>query len=173
LPHLADRLKLEFPAVCVHSCAVSDRTGEQIFQFVVDDPPFSGLTRRKYRRDDMEVRPITVPVRRLDDLIPANATIRVIKADIEGGEYHAFQGARQILERSRPYLIFEFGLGGAEYFSVTSAMMYTLLHDEFGYNVSTMTRWLTGQPALSAGEFSESFAKGTDEYFLAYPKPVA
>jgi FkbM family methyltransferase len=173
IPHLADKLIEQFPSVVVHSCAVSDTTGEQTFHFVEDDPAYSGLRRRIYPRADFEVRPITVPVRRLDDLVPLDIVVRLIKADIEGGEYHAFLGARRILELSKPYVIFEFGAGATGFYGVSAEMMYTLLEGDAGLSISTMQRWLNGQPPLTCGEFQRSYEEGTDLYFLAYPRPAS
>jgi FkbM family methyltransferase len=170
LPHLAEKLTKQFPNVVVHSCAVGNETGEHTFNFVMDHPAFSGLQKRAYPRDDCEIQVITVPVRRLDDLVPSDLIVRVIKGDIEGGEYHAFCGSRELIRRSKPYIIFEFGLGGAGWYNITPEMMYSLLHDEFALNVSTMKRWLQGDPPLTKDKFSESFANNIDVYFMAYPE---
>jgi FkbM family methyltransferase len=169
LPHLADKLRERFPNVIVHSCAVGQENGEARFNYCVDRPAYSGLQKRTYPRDDVEIREITVPVRRLDDLISEKVVVRCIKADIEGGEYHAFQGARRLIERSRPVIVFEFAKGGAGHYRITPEIMYQLVHDEFGMNVSTMKRWLAGDAPMSLVEFAESFENNIDVYFIAYP----
>jgi FkbM family methyltransferase len=169
LPQLAARLGERFPGVTVHACAVSDAPGEREFQFVENHPAYSGLKRRVYPRADYEVRPITVPVRRLDDLLPTDARVRLIKADIEGGEYNAFQGAREVLRRCRPFIVFEFAAGSAGCYDVSPEMMYALLRRELSLNVSTMDRWLAGLPPLAERDFADSFRSGTDFYYLAYP----
>jgi FkbM family methyltransferase len=169
LPHYAERLIKQFTNVVVHSCAAADKTGEATFNYVMDHPAYSGLQQRAYPRNDCEIRVITVPVQRLDDLVPGNLVARVIKADIEGGEYHAFCGARQLIKRSNPVIIFEFGKGGAGYYGISPQMMHSLLHDEFGLNISTMRRWLQGQPPLTFDEFANSFENNIDVYFMAYP----
>jgi FkbM family methyltransferase len=169
LPHMAESLAKQFPNVIVHSCAISDKTGEQTFNYVKDNPAYSGLRQRSYPRNDYEIRVITVPVRQLDDLVEPDLVVRVIKADIEGGEYHAFCGARQLIQRSKPFIIFEFGRGGGGWYGISPEMMYSLLHDEFGLSVSTMRRWLNGEPPLGRDEFTDSFQNDIDVYFLAYP----
>jgi FkbM family methyltransferase len=169
LPHLAKRLTDRFPNVAVHSCAVGNETGEATFNYVKDQPAYSGLRQRSYPRNDYEIQLITVPVRRLDDLIPAEVVVRIIKADIEGGEYHALLGAREVIQRSKPFIIFEFGKGGAGWYGISPEAMYSLLNGEFGLNVSTMRRWLEDMPPLSAEDFADSFENDIDVYFMAYP----
>ena len=169
LPHLASRLRTEFPSVEVHACAVSDEAGERIFNHVEDAPAFSGLRKRRYERDDVLVSEIPVKVSRIDDLIDEDVPVRLIKMDIEGGEYHALLGARATLLRCKPIVIFEFGLGAADYYKVTPVMMYQFLSGDVGLRVSTMSRWLSGQPPYDLTMFADSFSIGTDFYFIAYP----
>jgi FkbM family methyltransferase len=173
LPHMAEKLVKRFPQVVVHSCAVGQENGEFQFNYCVDHPAYSGLQKRTYPRNDVEIRVITVPVRKLDDLIPADVVVRCIKADIEGGEYHAFQGARNLISRSKPIIVFEFAKGGAGHYQITPTMMYELLHNEFGMNVSTMKRWLDGEPPLSGEKFALSFENNIDVYFIAYPQSAS
>jgi FkbM family methyltransferase len=170
LPHMSENLTKRFPNVVIHSCAVGEKTGEATFNYVMDHPAYSGLRQRSYPRNDCEIREIKVSVQRLDDLLPSDLVPRVIKADIEGGEYHAFCGARQVIQRSKPVIVFEFGKGGAGWYEITPEMMYSLLHDEFGLNVSTMQRWLRGEPPLKRAEFADSFQNDIDVYFMAYPE---
>ena len=79
----------------VDACAVSDKAGEQMFNYVENAPGFSGLRQRQYDRSDPIIRQIPVPVRRIDELIPEDAFIRLIKIDIEGGEYQACLARRR------------------------------------------------------------------------------
>jgi FkbM family methyltransferase len=112
LPHLAGRLRAEFPGVTVHQCALAERDGQAAFTFVKNDPGYSGLRRRDYDRPDPLTRQLAVRTRRLDDLLPPDCPVAVIKLDLEGGEYHALLGARATVRRCRPVVVFEFGLGG-------------------------------------------------------------
>jgi FkbM family methyltransferase len=173
LPHLASRLKMEFPSVEVHACAVSDKAGEQMFNYVENAPAYSGLRQRRYDRSDPIIRQIPVSVRRIDDLIPENAPIRLIKMDIEGGEYHALLGAKKTLLRCKPFIIFEYGLGAEDFYKVTPSMMFSLLSNEVGLDLSTMERWLAGKPSYDLTMFAKSFESGDEFYYIAYPAAVA
>lgn len=173
LPHLAERLRADFKSVDVHACAVADKTGQQMFNFVENAPAYSGLRLRQYSRSDPVIRQIPVQVRRIDDLIPVELVIELIKLDIEGGEYHALLGAKETLRRCMPVLIFEYGLGAADYYRVTPEMMYALLEGDLGYHVSSMERWLAGSAPYDLPRFAEAYQTGREFYFIAYPKARA
>ena len=168
IPHLAARLKSEFPMVQVHGCAVADKDGEAMFNFVENRPSHSGLQQRAYPLPDPIIKQIPVKVCRVDDLIPEDVKVDLIKCDIEGGEYHAFLGAMKTLQRCKPIVVFEFGLGGADYYKTTPDMMFSVITDA-GLNVSTMARWLADEPAYHRARFVKAFTEGEDYYYIAYP----
>jgi len=64
---------------------------------------------------------IEVPVTTLDDYASQRRGLKpgLIKIDIEGGELPALQGARRILERDRPYIIYEEFRGFCQAFGYT------------------------------------------------------
>jgi len=86
LPHLATKLKARFSAV-VHTSAVAEKSGTSEFQHVENDPGYSGLRQRIYDRPDPQITTILVPVTTIDETIPTNLKITLLKLDIEGGEY--------------------------------------------------------------------------------------
>jgi FkbM family methyltransferase len=55
---------------------------------------------RENRIDD-EITPIEVPGVRLDDVLASEPTIDLLKIDIEGGEYHGFQGMMGLIQKMR------------------------------------------------------------------------
>lgn len=168
LPHLADALKEQFPGVEVFGYAVSDRAGEAPFHFVKNRSSFSGLRRRTYNFGyPADVEEIRVETRRLDDLIPQDVQVDLIKMDIEGGEYHAMLGGANTIIRCRPIVVFEAGAGTPEHYGVTPGMIYDLIVSRFRMQLSTMKRWLSGRPSLSREEFLTAYRK--DFYFMAYP----
>lgn len=79
LPHLAAQLRLDFPKVRVCEVALSDVTGAATFEYVVSNPGYSGLRRRRYPRAEEEIRTIEVRATRLDDLIPGDRPIALAK----------------------------------------------------------------------------------------------
>lgn len=167
LPHLAEKLKDQFPRVRIHQVAVSDRTGTSEFQYVESAPAYSGLRRRIYDQPDPRIVTIQVETTTLDDVIPVGEAVALVKIDIEGGEYHALRGAVNTILRCRPVLLFEAGNKSTGQYGVTPDEIYALITETFGYELSTMSRWLAGAPAYSRGEFRSNWEVGPDYFFIA------
>lgn len=168
LPHLARRLREHFPRARVLETAVADYTGRAKFQFVTNAPGYSGLQRRLYDRPDPQIVEVDVAVSRLDDIIPADARIDLVKIDIEGGEYHALLGAGDLVARCRPVIVFEGGARSTGQYGVTPEMLFGLIADRFGMRLSTMRRWLDALPPYDLQSFVDNWGNGPEFYFIAY-----
>jgi len=94
------------------SFAASNSTGEAEFTYFRNIPGYSGLNPIQPPHSDEELgrSTVTVQCECLDRVIPAGRPVRFLKIDIEGGEYLALQGARQLLLRDRPVIALENGL---------------------------------------------------------------
>ena len=101
--------------------ALADRRGTTHFNHVITNPSYSGIERRSYDRPNERDERIEVAIDRLDDIIPPEVHIDLIKIDVEGGELGVLQGARHILARDQPLVIFEHGLGGSDHYGTTPA----------------------------------------------------
>jgi hypothetical protein len=55
--------------------------------------------------------------------------------DVEGGELGVFRGARETIARHRPSLLFEHGMGAAEYFGTTPDEVWDLLCGDCGLRI--------------------------------------
>lgn len=78
---------------------------------------------------------IQVPIGTLDELRRTEAlTVGLLKVDIEGGEFGAFQGAQELLRRNQPYLLFEEDDGFCRSFGHTAADVRNLLI-QLGYQI--------------------------------------
>lgn len=170
LPVFAAHLRSAFPQVQIHEVALGAYCGESEFQFVENDPAYSGLQPRLYDRPDPVVTPIRVRVATLDSELPTVNSVALIKLDIEGGEYHAIQGGLATIQRCRPVLIFEGGTRSTGQYGVTAEDMYQLIVRELRYDLSTMARWLAQQPSLAYDQFLETWTTGSDYYFIATPR---
>lgn len=105
-PFAGSRAKLEkvLPpgrTVRVHPVAVSESSGESTFHVTRDDDSSSLLSPTSLQSDTfsgaVEKEAITVPVRTLDDEVPAVRSPSLLKLDIQGGELAALRGARRLL----------------------------------------------------------------------------
>jgi FkbM family methyltransferase len=164
IPSAAAALRERFPDVIVHEVAASDATGESTFHLVETNPGYSGLRQRAFDRPDERVRTIKVRTARLDDLLADVPRVDLLKVDVEGAELQVFRGARETLRRHRPYVLFEHGLGAADVYGTTPAMLYALLA-ECGLSVFL----LDGVGPLSLAELERAFADNTCWNFLARP----
>jgi len=163
LPEFARRLRSEFPAVEVREAALSDRAGERSFARVVGDPGWSGFVERPTPAGGVET--ITVRSERLDDALADGVQPVFVKIDVEGAEEQVLRGALETLRRHRPLIVFEHGLGSADYYGTTPERIHDLLAGELGYGI----RSLDGEGPYTRAEFAAIFARGERVNFVAHP----
>ncbi|MEB3291649.1 MAG: FkbM family methyltransferase [Synechococcales bacterium] len=165
IPSLADLLKTQFPQVNVQAAALSDTNGETTFHHVVSNPGYSGLRERRYDRPNEQIELIPVTTLRLDDFLPADYHLDLIKIDVEGAEWQVFQGAVETLKRNRPIVLFEHGQGGSDRYGTTPEMIHNFLVGECGLTIAT----LHDPHPLTAAELRQVYDSGTAWNFVAYP----
>jgi FkbM family methyltransferase len=156
------------PTVRFHNLALGQSAGEADFQHVVSRPAYSGFRRRDYGSTAETVEAITVRTERLDSIIPPDEHIDFIKIDVEGAELEVLGGAIETIGRSRPVVVFEHGIGAAEYYGSTTEDIYSLLHDRCELDVSLLGAWLANERPLTRAEFASQFVEGTNYYFMAH-----
>lgn len=119
-----------------HDCAVSNVRGTaKFFEMTGAITGHSGLRKKPTYPDGAMPREIQVTTRRLDEFMPTTHRIAFIKADLEGGEFHALQGGREMLAKHRPVVVMEsslnwdatlFAFSTAEFFSFFQSLSYGL-----------------------------------------------
>jgi FkbM family methyltransferase len=150
-----------------HCRGLSDSDGEEIFYFAPQVAGLSGLRRRTVIASQ-HVDEIKIPVTTLDRIC-ANVTgsIRFIKMDIEGAEYHALRGGTGTIARHRPVVVFEhdanspseFGYSISQMLALWSSLNYKI-YDFFGNSYEDVEAWkgtmvwnfLAIPPSYSAAE---------------------
>lgn len=170
IPSMYDSLKKKYDGTnCeIINLALSEQKGTTSFNYVISNPAYSGMKERKYEKSDEVIEKIDVKTDRMDNVIPITLPISLIKIDVEGAEYQVLKGATGILEKQRPVIIFEHGLGASDFYGTTPAMIFDLF-DEFGYKISTMKSWLGSGGSFSKAEFEDQFNRQVDYYFIAFP----
>ncbi|WP_375427137.1 FkbM family methyltransferase [uncultured Sphingomonas sp.] len=161
VPAKAEALRSKFPDVEVHGCAVGDADGLLPFFVDVKNPGYSSLFQDGTRGGQFQE--ISVPVRRLDDLID-DKDVDLIKIDVEGAELGVLRGAGSLMKRSRPTISFESGpeeLGGHS----KSAMWAWL--DAAEYAILIPNRLAHYDVGLSHDTFLDShmYPRRTTHYF--------
>lgn len=172
IPELAQGLREKYPKVEVHECALSDAHGASSYQVVINATGYSGLKRRDYDFGEAVIEEITVQTRTLDDVYPSDRPLRFVKIDVEGAELQVLRGGVKTITRHRPYIVFEHGLGAADFYGTRPEQVYDLLNKECRLNISVMRDWLEGGRHLTREEFVGQFENLTNYYFIAHPNGV-
>lgn len=168
IPVFYNYLVDHFPAsVKFHRLALSDKKGVIKFNYVISNPSYSGIKKRKYDRENELDTLIKVETDKLDSVLGTRHEVDFVKIDVEGAEYAVLKGARETLKRWHPVIVFEHGKGAADVYGVTPDEVFQFL-EEIGYSVSTMGRWLRDQPPLDKAAFEQFFETGKHYYFIAY-----
>ncbi len=152
----------------VHSCALSNTKGTTTFNYVISNPSYSVLIKRKYDRPNEEDTTIEVETELLDNILPADYRPELIKIDVEGGELLVLEGAIETLKKHKPVVIFGHGLDASDFYGSTPEKLYELFAS-CKMRISTMQSWLTNRPCLHKEEFAAHYYQKKDYYFIAYP----
>jgi len=170
IPELAKKLKEKYEniAVEIHAVALSDVPGISDFNLVISNPAYSGLKRRKYDRKEHD-KSIEIDVRKLDDLVPKDFQVDLIKIDVEGGELGVLKGAIGLLKKWHPVLIFEHGKGGADQYGYGPTEMFKFLAN-LNYRIHTLDGFVKQKSPESQESFIEVFEKAKEYYFVAEQK---
>ena len=169
IPYLFDKLEKKYKnKALIYPYALSDKAGKSSFQFVKNAPAYSGIKKRKYDIAKPDIEEIEVELRTLDKVIPKNTKIDFIKIDVEGGEYGVLKGARMLLKRSHPVVVFECGLGASEYYGTNPIDLYKYITEEVGLNISLLKSYIKNKKTLTLNDFVYHYNTNDEYYFVAY-----
>lgn len=157
------------PGVTIYPTALYDQTGSTTFQHVLNAPAYSGIRKRRYDGKHVEIDQITVETGLLDSYIPGDLRIDLMKIDVEGAEFRVMKGGIETLRRCKPIIIFEFGLGAADFYNSTPGELHAFINRDCEMSISTLKGFLENAPGLSEAGFCRMFNEGTEYYFVAHP----
>lgn len=151
-PQKAGWLRQRFPHDTVHEVAVSNRNGEISFFENLTNAGYSSLTARQSRG---QIREIRVTCTRIDDLIGDTAQVDFIKIDVEGHEYEALCGARRLLHRCKPAILFEAGSStDPDIDDSVNINLFRLLSEDLGYDIYAVVDLCFGRRPIDLAQFA-------------------
>jgi len=146
--------------------ALSNTAGEAQFNYVTTNPSYSGLLRREYDRPHEEDTSITVQTAKLDDVLPPNTRVDLIKIDVEGAEMLVLGGARETIAHGRPVIIFEHGIGASDIYGTGPEEVHGFF-TSLGYGIYLLEDFLKKKSALTAEQFAAQYHSQKNFYFVA------
>lgn len=146
---------------------LSNESGESTFQFVKNAPAYSGIKRRRYDIANPIIEEINIELKTLDEIIPSDERIHIMKIDVEGGEFNVLKGAVNLLKSNKPIIIFEYGQGASEYYGTKSIDLFNFITSEIGLRIYTLQSFLKNQKPITQQEFEHYFNSNEEYYFIA------
>ncbi len=161
IPTMANHLARKYPKVAVRQVALADYDGVAEFNFLPGAAAYSSLIVRPAVNDGQVVKKLSVDVRRLDDCIPRDVRIGILKIDVEGAELAVLKGASELLARDLPITVFE----------CASRRLHECIptFDDAGLRVSFLDDYLSGR-MRSTEEVVELGAARGEYYYVASPR---
>ncbi|MDQ3191040.1 MAG: FkbM family methyltransferase [Bacteroidota bacterium] len=169
IPLFFNQLEIKYSnKASIYSCALSDKSGTSTFQFVKNAPAYSGINKRKYDVQLPDIEEIQVELKTLDEIISHETKIDFIKIDVEGAEFNVLKGAKELLKKSKPIVIFESGLGASDYYGTNPIDLYNFITKDIGLKISLLKSFVNNEKSLTALEYESHFNTNKEYYFIAH-----
>jgi FkbM family methyltransferase len=143
-------LETRFPNATIIASAAGKEEGVATFEENTVRSAFSRMASVDEKREVGCVR-YKVPVCPLDGVI--TWPVSLIKIDVEGMEAAVLKGAANVIDRSRPVIIFESGPVHEKADAERSKQLFELVTLEMRYTVRTFSDFLFGKGPMGAEEF--------------------
>jgi FkbM family methyltransferase len=147
--------------------AASNVKGKANFNYVLSNPSYSGLKKRTYDRAYEKDINIEVLTDKLDNQIPSDVPIHLIKIDVEGAELLVLEGARNLIAKNKPIVVFEHGLGASDVYGAGPEELYSFFN-QLDMCISNLGTFVKGQPSLDIEAFKQQYLNKRHYYFVAH-----
>ena len=166
IPYLFHKLNDKYGSKCeVLNFGLSDQKKQSSFQHVTTNPAYSGIKKRTYPKEE-QVETIQIQLDTLDNQLKQHDRVDMIKIDVEGAELEVLRGAKKIIEKFHPIIVFEHGLGASDHYN-TSPEDILSFFDDHQYQLFTLKGFIADEPALFRKEFIDFYLTNKEYYFLA------
>lgn len=166
IPSEFSKVNNKFGNICsVKNLAIGNKTGKTTFNYVTSNPAYSGIKKRAYPKDEKVVE-IEVPIDTLDNQLLNEERVDLIKIDVEGGEFDVLKGGVQLLRKFQPVIIFEYGLGAADFYNSSPGEFFEFL-EKHNYCIYTLHNFIENLVYLTKEEFTNLYTSNQEYYFLA------
>ncbi|MEC7527675.1 MAG: FkbM family methyltransferase [Bacteroidota bacterium] len=166
IPNLFHKLNDKYGSKCeVLNYGLSDQKKQSSFQHVTTNPAYSGIKMRTYPKDE-QVETIQIQLDTLDNQLKQHDRVDMIKIDVEGAELEVLKGAKKIIEKFHPIIVFEHGLGASDHYNTSPEDILTFF-DDHQYQLFTLKGFIADEPALLRNEFIDFYLTNKEYYFLA------
>lgn len=166
IPYLFHKLNDKYGSKCeVLNFGLSDQKKQSSFQHVTTNPAYSGIKKRTYPKEE-QVETIQIQLDTLDNQLKQHDRVDMIKIDVEGAELEVLRGAKKIIEKFHPIIVFEHGLGASDHYNTSPEDILTFF-DDHQYQLFTLKGFIADEPALFRKEFIDLYLTNKEYYFLA------
>lgn len=166
IPYLFHKLNDKYGSKCeVLNYGLSDQKKQSSFQHVTTNPAYSGIKKRTYPKEE-KVETIQIQLDTLDNQLKQHDRVDMIKIDVEGAELEVLRGAKKIIEKFHPIIVFEHGLGASDHYNTSPEDILTFF-DDHQYQLFTLKGFIADEPALFRKEFIDFYLTNKEYYFLA------
>ena len=152
--------------VYLKNTAITNYIGETEFTVVESNPSLSGIKERDYPKSEKIIK-IKLPTDTLDNALSGCQDVDVIRIDVEGGEYDVIDGAKEIIFKHNPIILFEHQQGAADYYKNGPEQMWTLLVDQLGMRIFTLSSFINEEKEFTKSHFKLLFETGQETLFVA------
>ena len=168
IPYLYKKLKIKYKDKAnIFPFALSDLNGDTTFNLVKNAPAYSGIKKRRYDISKPEIEEINVEMKTLDSIIPSGEKVRLVKIDVEGAEFGVIKGAKNLLKKDKPIIIFECGKGASDFYGTTPDDLFNYMSNEIGLNIFTLHAFIKKENNMSISDFENYFNSNKEYYFIA------